>query len=317
MMIKAGLIGCGKISANHIRAFGKLSDAKITAVCDLNEENLRAAAEKTGAKPYKDYKELFSEEKIDLAVITLPHFLHCEAACAAAEQGINVFLEKPMGMNVRECDRIIEACKKNNVMLWVGDPQRYHAGNIVAKKLIDSGEYGKLIAISETRCTNYFSDDRPRWFLSKKMSGGGILMNLGTHTIDGIKYLTDSEFRDVSGKTHIREGYDVEDTAQAFGVLENGVSVTMNLVGNAESGNYQTHLFLSAGEIHITDYCSRVSACKADGVFKDIDVPGGSAMDAQIADVIRIMKSGEKPAVDGEYGKAIIQVIERIYDMNA
>lgn len=315
-MIKVGLIGCGKISANHVAAFEKLSDAKITAACDLNDANLGAVVEKTGAKPYRDYKKMFSDGIIDLAVITLPHFLHCEAACAAAEHGVDVFLEKPMGMNVSECQKIIDVCEKNNVMLWVGDPQRYHGGNIVAKELINSGEYGQLIAISETRCTNYFSESRPKWFLNKKTSGGGILMNLGAHTIDRIKYLTDSEFCDVHGRIHIREGYDVEDTAQVFGVMENGVSVTMNLSGNAESGNYQTHLYLTGGEIRITSYCSRVCACKADGVFKEIDVPQIPAMNAQIADVIRVMKSGEKPTVSGKYGKEIIRVIECVYNMN-
>ncbi|MBQ7119470.1 MAG: Gfo/Idh/MocA family oxidoreductase [Oscillospiraceae bacterium] len=316
-MIKAGLIGCGKISANHISAFEELQDAKIVAVCDLIEENLSVAIQKTGAKAYKDYREMLSKEKLDLAVITLPHSLHCEATCVAAEFGVNVFLEKPMGISVSECEKMIEICRRNNVMLWVGDPQRYHGGNIVAKELINSGEYGSLIAISETRCTNYFSESRPKWFLNKKTSGGGILMNLGAHTIDRIKYLTDSEICEVHGKIHIRDGYDVEDTAQVFGVTENGVSVTMNLSGNAESGHYATYLYLTGGEIRITSYCSRVSACKADGVFEDFDVPQTPVMKAQIADVIRTLKSGEKPIVSGEYGKEIIRVIESIYDMNA
>ena len=142
-------------------------------------------------------------------------------------------------------------------------------------------------------------------------------MNLGAHTIDRIKYLTDSEICEVHGKIHIRDGYDVEDTAQVFGVTENGVSVTMNLSGNAESGHYATYLYLTGGEIRITSYCSRVSACKADGVFEDFDVPQTPVMKAQIADVIRTLKSGEKPIVSGEYGKEIIRVIESIYDMNA
>ena len=316
-MIKVGLIGCGKISADHISAFEKLEDAKIVAACDLNEENLSVVVEKTGAKAYTDYKEMLEVEELDLAVITLPHFLHCEATCTAAEHGVNVFLEKPMGMNVSECEKMIDVCEKNSVMLWVGDPQRYHGGNIVAKELINSGEYGSLIAISETRCTNYFADWRPKWFLNKKTSGGGILMNLGAHTIDRIKYLTDSNIRDVRGKIHIRDGYDVEDTAQVFGVTESGVSVTMNLAGNAESGHYATYLYLTGGEIRITSYCSRVSACKAGGVFKYFDVPQTPVMHAQIADVVRTLKSGKKPTVSGEYGKEIIRTIERVYDMNA
>ncbi len=182
--------------------------------------------------------------EIDFAIITLPHALHGEATCYCAERGVNVFLEKPMGISREDCRNMIDCCKKNNVMLWVGHLQRYMPANVYAKKLIQSGELGELVSFHETRNLNYFSDDRPRWFLTKKISGGGIMMNLGAHCLDKMKYFTDSDIAEIHGNVHIREGYDCEDSGQAFVKMANGVTGTLNLIGhtsaecNTVSGEY-------------------------------------------------------------------------------
>ena len=99
VMINVGLIGCGKISNGQIAAFETIPDAKIVAACDLSEENLRAVCKRTGAVGYSDYKELITREKLDLVVISLPHFLHGEATCFAAEHKVNVFLETSLPPN--------------------------------------------------------------------------------------------------------------------------------------------------------------------------------------------------------------------------
>ena len=123
-MFKIGLIGCGAISNGHVNAFDTIEDASITAACDISEEKLQSVCERTGARGYSDYKKMVEEEELDLAVITLPHGLHCEAACFCAESGRDVFLEKPMALNSDECRKIIEACKSFGVMLWVGHLQK-------------------------------------------------------------------------------------------------------------------------------------------------------------------------------------------------
>ncbi|MBQ2742004.1 MAG: Gfo/Idh/MocA family oxidoreductase, partial [Oscillospiraceae bacterium] len=98
-MIKVVLIGCGAISMAHISAFEKTRGAQIVAVCDVSEEKVNMAVQKTGAQGFFDYKQMITETNPDLAVITLPHALHCEAVCFCAEHGIDVFVEKPMGIS--------------------------------------------------------------------------------------------------------------------------------------------------------------------------------------------------------------------------
>ena len=311
-MFKLALIGCGIIGGSHIEAVDTIDDAKITAVCDISEENLREAIEATGATGYKDYKEMVEKEDLDLVVINLPHGLHGEATCFCAEKGINVFLEKPMGISSEDCQRMIDTCKKNNVMLWVGHPQRYLPENMYAKKLIESGELGELVSFTETRNVNYFSDARPRWFLKKELSGGGIMINLGAHCLDKIKFFTDSTVAEITGQVHIRDGYDVEDSAQAFVKMANGVTATFNLIGHTAAGKYENALFLTKGEIRTCG--GVVEYCGVDGEFKTHECEDVSCMVYEMQDVIRVLREGASaPAVDGEYGLEIIRAIKKVY----
>lgn len=314
-MIKAALIGCGKISSAHLHAFETIDDASIVAACDLSEANLKHVCDLTGATPYTDYKKMIDELKgnIDFAIITLPHGLHGEATCYCAEHGVNVFLEKPMGISSEDCRNMIECCKKNNVMLWIGHLQRYMPANVYAKKLIESGELGELVSFHETRNMNYFSDDRPRWFLTKKMSGGGIMMNLGAHCLDKMKYFTDSDIAEIHGNVHIREGYDCEDSGQAFVKMANGVTGTLNLIGHVPAGCNTVSLYLTKGEIRLPSHC-HVSYCGADGVFKEVDLEHVPGMTYQIQDVCNVLRQGKTtPSVTGEYGLDVIHAVKRLY----
>ncbi len=314
-MIKAALIGCGKISSGHIHAFETIDDASIVAACDLSEPNLNHVCELTGAKPYTDYKKMIDElkDEIDIAIITLPHGLHGEATCYCAERGVNVFLEKPMGLDSEDCQKMIDCCKKNDVMFWVGHLQRYMPANIYAKKLIQSGELGELVSFHETRNMNYFSDDRPKWFLTKKMSGGGIMINLGAHCLDKMKFFTDSDVAEIHGNVHIREGYDCEDSGQAFVKMANGVTGTLNLIGHVPASCNTVSLYLTKGEIRIGG-TSPLSYCGEDGVFKNVEVEHVPGMTYQIQDVCRVLREGSKEAVvTGEYGLDVIHAIKRLY----
>lgn len=312
-MFKLGLVGCGIISANHIEAISVIDDAVITAVCDINEENLKRACEEAAAIGYRDYKEMLEKEELDLVVINLPHGLHCEVACYCAMKGVNILLEKPMAISTAECDEIIKACKDNNVMLWVGHPNRYTPTIMFAKQLVDSGELGELVSYNEIRNVNYFADTRPRWFLNKKMSGGGIMINLGAHSLDKIKYYTGSSIESITGKIHIREGYDCEDSAQVFVRMKNGVTGTVNLTGHTAAIDLKESLYLTKGEIRVN--CDgTVDYCGADGVFKKKECEGPSCITNQMIDVIKTMREGKyEPVVSGEYGREIIHAIKKLY----
>ena len=223
-----------------------------------------------------------------------------------------MFLEKPMGISVSDCEKMIEACEKAGVMLWVGHAHRYIPAYVRAKEIIDSGELGSLVSFTETRNVDYFHESRPRWFLKKELSGGGIMMNLGAHCLDKMKFLSDSEIAEIDGKIHLRDGYDVEDSVQAFIRMKNGVTGTINLIGHTAASINLVAIYLTKGEIRIDN--GRIEYCGTDGVFKSEEI-SCAGMTPQIQTVIERYKSGNKePQVSGAYGLDIVKAIESLYN---
>ena len=95
--VKFALIGCGRISVNHIDALKKTPYASIVAVCDIDEEKAKAAASSAGIENwYTDAEEMLNSEKIDVCCILTPSGMHCECACLVAKHGVNVLCEKPL-----------------------------------------------------------------------------------------------------------------------------------------------------------------------------------------------------------------------------
>ncbi len=314
-MVNVGIIGCGKIAGSHITALLKIEDARISAVCDVDEGKCRSFAKKYGVNAYFSYEEMAEKENLELVIICLPPAFHGDCVRFCAEKGINVFVEKPMGLNDSDCRSMIDACAKNEVMLWVGHMQCYSRENVIAKKLVNSGKYGELVSISEIRSCSYPSPASPKWLMNKKIAGGGILYNFGAHTLDMVKYITESEVASCNCNVSLhQEG--TENVAVGMLKLENGVTVTFNLVGSCNVNRYEIILYLTKGEIRIKPR-QNISVCGQDGVFEkisDANEDNGSLpwQYLQLYDVISAVKT-KKAKVDGEYGLGIIRNLEDLY----
>ncbi len=317
-MINIGIIGCGKMASAHIDALACIPAARIAAVCDVDEERCRQFAEKCGAQAYTSYEEMTEKENLGLVIICLPPGLHGACACHCAEKGINIFLEKPMGVNSAECRAMIEACRKSGVMLWVGHMQRYSVENRIAKELIDSGDYGRLASINEIRSCEYPKDTSPKWIMDRKIAGGGMLFNLGSHTIDMAQFLAGSRVKAAECSASFLDNR-TENMASGFLKLENGVAVTFNLIGSCKGRRYEIDLYLTDGQIRIYPW-EKVEACGKDGVFKTIantkelyESKKNGWQYHQLCDVIDAIENGKDCVVTGEYGLEIIECIERLY----
>ena len=117
--LRAGLIGLGGISRVHIDALQKLPCARITAVCDIDEEKLARVAEATGAKAYRDYTELLRDENVDIVHVLTPHYLHAPMSIAALKAGKHVLSEKPMASELSDAKTMIEAADEAKTTLRI------------------------------------------------------------------------------------------------------------------------------------------------------------------------------------------------------
>lgn len=315
-MLKCGVIGAGIISKRHLDALKKHPDTEVAAIADLDREKAVRAAEAYNAAAYTDYKEMLERERLDMAIINLPHALHEESSLLCAGKGIHVLLEKPMSVSAKSCQRITKAFEKAGLVLQVGHVQRYFPENQKAKELIASGRYGKLVMIEDVRTSLYFTPGRPAWFLKKELSGGGILMNLGAHSLDKIRYLTDSRIVEIHGYCGWEmPGCSVEGRAQVLLKTESGIPASITLCGYNDTPVNETTLYCTNGVIKL----STGSGLKVwnGSAFTDVEFSRDiQPFDEQLRDFVEAVEGRRQPVTDGRYSGEIIELIEQVYGQN-
>ena len=143
-IINWGLIGCGDIVERRVApALKELDNCRITAVNRADYSKAESFARKFGTdKYYKTYSELIKDTEIDAVYIATPVYLHAEQTINAAENGKHILCEKPMGMNSKECRKMIDACRKNKVKLGIAYYRHFYPSIIMIKEIIKKGEIG-------------------------------------------------------------------------------------------------------------------------------------------------------------------------------
>jgi len=142
--VRVGIIGGGRISDLHIPGYKGLDTAELVAVCDANKDVAKRRAEEWGCrKTYTDYRDLLADSEIDMVEIIAPHKLHAPMTIAAAEAGKHVSVQKPMAMNLDECDAMIEAARKAGIKLRVFENFVFYPPYRKAIELMEAGEIGE------------------------------------------------------------------------------------------------------------------------------------------------------------------------------
>lgn len=197
-MIKVGIIGMGFMGGVHLRNWQSVAGAKVVAVCDANpvartakQGNIDVASETLdleGIAIYSDVDEMFSAEKLDAVSIALPTHLHCAVSIQALGKGIHVLCEKPMALNVRDCDLMIAAAAKAGRHLMVAHCIRFWPEYAWVRNIVASGQYGKVLAADFQRLSAAPDGGSGGWFADASRSGG-VALDLHIHDLDYAQYL--------------------------------------------------------------------------------------------------------------------------------
>ena len=214
--INVGLVGykfMGKAHSNGLTQLPMFFDttASITkkAICGREEAWVRESCEKFGWESYEtSWEKLVARDDIDVIDITAPSNVHKEIAIAAAEAGKHIFSEKPLALNVKDAQEMLDAAKKAGVKHQVGFNYRFAPAVVLAKKLIDEGKIGKIFHFRGSFLQDWIIDPEfPLvWRLDKNVCGSGSHGDLGAHVIDAARYLV-GDFDKVMGmsKTFVTE----------------------------------------------------------------------------------------------------------------
>ncbi|MFD0960514.1 Gfo/Idh/MocA family protein [Paenibacillus chungangensis] len=312
---KVAIIGGGAIAEAHLKALREVEQVKVVAIAEKNESRLSYLTENYESITfYTDYGELLEREHLDIAIITLPHYLHCESAIRAAEAGCHIILEKPMALHTQQCDAIIETARRKRVQVLVGHTQHFFAENRAVKKVVDSQELGQLVMITDTRHVDYYKSSRPDWFLQKELSGGGILTNLGSHSVDKLLWFTGSPIVAVKAQmTFLGDRGDVEGSGIVMLEHENGLCTTIAQSGYKGSSNHITELSFTAGRIRLqTGVGAWISRGDAD--YEPLPTEKLAApLALQVYDLIESIETGREPLCTMEYSRSIVEVVEAMY----
>jgi len=200
-MIQIGIVGFGFMGRMHFRCWQGLEGVEVTAICETNpnivEEaqkdvgNIEGYAEQidfTKLKVYNDLGKMLRDESLDAVSLTVPTFLHPDLTIQALRAGVHVLCEKPMALTVADCDRMIEAAEKSGKVLQIGHCVRFWPEYAEAKRIVDSGKYGRVIAATLQRLGAPPSWGQDNWFMNEQRSGGMVL-DLHIHDTDYVQYL--------------------------------------------------------------------------------------------------------------------------------
>jgi len=309
---RAAVIGCGGISRVHIAALQGMKNVEIAAVCDIREDRLREAEEKTGAKGYADWREAVALDDVDVIHVCLPHYLHAPVTIEALKRGRGVITEKPMASTIEDARAMIAASEEPGAgMLGVIFQNRYIASVQHAKKIIDSGEMGAFRGATASVCWRregaYYSESG--WRGSKATEGAGSLINQSIHTLDLLSYLG-GPIAKVRGSvfTGLLEGQiDVEDNAMAVALYAGGQRALIHTSNNnVDDDPVEINIHLEKGALKL--FGPRLYAVE-DGAFRLLDagdnrtVVGksvwGTGHSAQLEDYYACLGEGRKFWIDG------------------
>ncbi len=184
-MIRLGIVGCGSVAQQyHMPAAMELPQFSLAGLSDVQAALLgKLASQYQIGQSVADYREL---TELDAVLIASPHSLHYPMACHFLERGIHVLVEKPMVLTSVEATRGIELAAAHGCVFAVGVFRRYYPISSLVRRLLSSRWLGMLMSIDAEEGSVYDWELQSRFLLDRKLAGGGVLMDTGSHLLDRI-----------------------------------------------------------------------------------------------------------------------------------
>ncbi len=330
--MKYALIGCGRISPNHIEA-AKNNGLDFAAMCDIVPQAMDEKAAKfglEGVRKYTDYKELLEKEQPDLAAIATESGKHAAIALDCIKAGCNVIIEKPIALSIADADAIIAAGRAAGVVVCANHQNRFNKSVQYIRKALEAGRFGKLshgaAHVRWNRGKSYY--DQAPW-RGTWAQDGGCLMNQCIHNIDLLRWMMGDDVDEVLAYTdQLQHPYlEAEDLGMALVKFSNGSYGLIEGTTNVYPRNLEETLYLfgengTAKAAGTSDNIIEEWRF-ADGLDDPEDVKKrfsenppniyGFGHTPLYADVIDAIQNHHAPLVDAEAGKRALELVLAIY----
>ena len=334
--MKYALIGCGRISPNHIEA-AKNNGLEIVALCDIDIDNAKAKAESAHLSPdvkiYSDYNKMLDETSPELVAIATESGKHAFIAIDALNAGCNLIIEKPIALSLADADEIIKLSDEKNLKVCACHQNRFNPAVQATRKALDEGRFGKLshgsIHVRWNRNKDYY--DQAPW-RGTWAQDGGCMMNQCIHGVDLLRWMMGDEVEEVYAQTaqQFHHYLECEDVGMAVVKFKNGAIGTIEGTTNVYPKNLEETLYLfgetgtvkiggtSTNNIDVWDF--------ADQRPEDADLKGlqeatsnvyGNGHTLVYADMMDAIANDRPPYIDGKAGRRALEMILAMYQSAA
>ena len=332
--MRYALIGCGRISTNHILA-AKNNHLEIAAVCDILPEAMENLLAKHGLEQdssiarYTDYIKMLDEVKPTLVSIATESGIHGEIALACIDRGIHVIIEKPMAMSMAEADEIIRRSGEKHVKVAACHQNRFNVAVQKTRAALEAGRFGRLshgsVHVRWNRNRGYYTQApwRGTW-----AQDGGCLMNQCIHGVDLLRWMLGDEVEEVYGLTRqqFHDYLEAEDVGMAVLKFKNGAIGTIEGTTNVFPKNLEETLYLfgetgtvkiggtSTNNIDVWDFADETEADAANKNLKEATSNVyGNGHTGLFADMVQAIEEDRAPYIDAVAGRNALEIILAIY----
>ncbi len=317
-VLRWGILGCGNV-AEHKGGppLYTVDDSELIAVMRRDRAKAEDFAERHGAKHfYTDVDQLLTDDEINAVYIATPPYLHCEQTIGAAQEGKHVLCEKPMAMTVKECQLMVDACREAGVTLMLAYYRNHYPNVVKMKALMDEGAIGEVV-LARINCTGYYNPNRQdlkNWRINPEISGGGVLMDIGSHRINLLQYLM--------GDIESAQGY--AETVHLDAAVDDSAVFTLRFQSGAHAVaniNWNVGIGIDDVEVYGTTGCLRCSPLNSGNLTLEtqsggqVELPQTPLMHTHtglVEDFVNHLKTGEPIRCSGELGLQTNAIIAQI-----
>jgi predicted dehydrogenase len=248
--LRFGLVGAGGIAQTYLQAFTMSETVELVAVADICSQAAQVMAQKAQCQSFDSYQTMASEVELDAVIVCTPPATHPEICIYFLERKVHVLCEKPLSISAIAAREMHEAALRAGVILTMASKFRYAEDVVKAKSIVASGILGEIVLFENAFTARVDMSDR--WNSKPDISGGGVLIDNGTHSVDIMRYFLGplAEIQVVEGKRI--QGLAVEDTVRIF------VRSTGGVVGNIDLSwsinkelDYYIRIYGSRGTISV------------------------------------------------------------------
>lgn len=331
--MKYALIGCGRISPNHIAA-AKQNNLEIVALCDIVEDNAIDKIKKFDLSlkinRYTDYIEMLEKERPELVAIATESGKHAEIALKCMDYGCHLIIEKPIALSIGDANKIIEKAQQLNLKVCACHQNRFNKSIQKIREAVDKNRFGKLFyGTAHIRwCRDHEYYDRASWRGTWEQDGGA-LMNQCIHNIDLLRWMMGDEIEEVVGMTdRLHHSYiEAEDLGIALIRFKNGAYGIVEGTTNVYPKNLEETLYIFGEKGTVKAGGQSVNIIEEWRFSDMLDDPEevkrkfhenppnvyGYGHTPLYADVINAVQKNREPYVNALDGKRALELVLAIY----